>query len=67
MAKPILLVVHDDRDMLAALEQQLQRRFSDDYQVLAESAQRLPWRRSGGSVAQMSPSRCCSLASGCGA
>jgi thioredoxin reductase (NADPH) len=35
MAKPALVVVHDDRDVLAALEQALQRRFGADYQILA--------------------------------
>jgi thioredoxin reductase (NADPH) len=38
MAKPALVVVHDDRDVLAALEQALQRRFGADYRILAIDA-----------------------------
>jgi thioredoxin reductase (NADPH) len=35
MAKPALVVVHGDRDLLTELEQALVRRFGADYQVLA--------------------------------
>ena len=35
MAKPVLVVVHHDRETLAALERDLSRRFGADYQVLA--------------------------------
>jgi hypothetical protein len=35
MAKPALVVVYEDREVLAALDQALQSRFGADYQVLA--------------------------------
>jgi thioredoxin reductase (NADPH) len=35
MSKPALVVVHDDREMLAALEQTLLQRFGTDYQIAA--------------------------------
>src|SRR6266540_2498560 len=36
MARPVVLVVDDDGDVLAALEAALARRFGTDYQILAE-------------------------------
>jgi hypothetical protein len=35
MARPALVVVYDDREVLAALEQALLRRFGADYQIVA--------------------------------
>jgi thioredoxin reductase (NADPH) len=36
MTRPVLLILHDNRDMLTGLEQTLQRRFGQDYQVLGQ-------------------------------
>jgi thioredoxin reductase (NADPH) len=36
MTRPVLLIVHGNRDMLMGLEQPLQRRFGQDYQVLGQ-------------------------------
>jgi thioredoxin reductase (NADPH) len=38
MARPALVLVHGDRDMLAALERDLGRRFGADYQIIAAAS-----------------------------
>ena len=38
MARPALVVVYDNQQRLAALDQALQRRFGADYQILAAAA-----------------------------
>jgi thioredoxin reductase (NADPH) len=38
MARPALMVVYDDQQRLAELEQALQRRFGADYQILPAAA-----------------------------
>lgn len=57
MAKPVILVVDDDREVLAAIERDLRRHYRDDYRIMAaksgaeamETAREL--QRRGGAVA----------------
>ena len=57
MAKPVVLAVDDDREVLAAIERDLRRHFSDRYRILTASSgpdalEALnELRRRGGSVA----------------
>lgn len=38
VTRPAFLVVDDDRDVVAALAEALNRRFGADYQIIAESS-----------------------------
>jgi hypothetical protein len=49
MAKPALLVVYGDQEMLAALEGDLGRRFGADYRIITAATRKPAWTRSGGS------------------
>jgi hypothetical protein len=64
MARPALVVVYEERGVLAALEQALQSRFGADYQISRQLARRLPWTPSGGSARPASRSRWCWPTSG---
>ena len=44
MAKPVLLTVDDDREVLRAIERDLRRKYGSDYRVLRASSGRRHWR-----------------------
>jgi hypothetical protein len=64
MAKPVLVVVHRDRETLVALERDLGRRFGADYQVLAADTPAAALDALGAHSRRASRPRCCSLTRG---
>jgi hypothetical protein len=64
MARPALVVVYDDQEVLAALDQALQTRFGADYQIIPAATPTVALDTSGSCARPGSRSRWCWPTSG---